>query len=431
MTLRRNRYAEVVRWMAWPRTKNPRSSALPGTHEHNDVQVTVTPAPDADPARTREHNKGVSGTRHSVVETPTGRAQDARTRYADSGADDYDPVAYDPSAAFDETQSLVYAEPEDSGIAILGGITTTEVPGDAPTAPQPVLNEPIAGPPRPVGDVEGRPPQTGTGYGTGYGGNKTVAAATGQPRRVRDLALDQRLRIWRWRALIMVVAGVAFGLLATSWIIGLTLAVLAGIVDTVYRSRTVASIPTGGSPNRAQRRTQRQLARMRRAGYLTLHARPIPGSAEVIDHLVIGPSGVYAIDSEKWHKELPIRTRLGKQLWHGPESKKPRLEHARWEAQQASERLSAATRSEVPVRPAMAVYGPRVPWDIATIREVDVFSGPRLRKYLRGREKKKEEGPRLTPERVREIFDAAGTVLPDYAPARTGAAPKRTATPVG
>jgi hypothetical protein len=420
--------------MAWPRTKSPRSSALPGTHEHNDVQVTVTPAPDADPARTRGHNMGVSGTRHSVVDTPTAWTQDASTRYADSGADGYDPVAHDLSAAgagLGETQALIYAEPEDSGIAILGGMTTSEVPGDAPTAPQPVLNEPIAWPPRPVGDVESRPVSPGPGFGTGYGGNKTVAAVNGgQPRRVRDLALDQRLRIWRWRGLFMVVAGVTFGLLTRSWIIGLSLAVLAGIVDTVYRSRTVASIPTGGSPDRAQMRTRRQLARMRRAGYLTLHARPIPDSQEVIDHLVIGPSGVYAIDSEKWHKELPIRTRLGKQLWHGPVSMKPRLEHARWEAQQASDRLSAATRSAVIVQPAMAVYGPRVPWDIATIRGVDVFSGPRLRKYLHRREKK-QDVPRLTRERVLEIYDAAGKVLPDYAPAGTGVDPAGTATPVG
>jgi hypothetical protein len=436
MTLRLNRYAEVVRWMAWPRTKNPRSSALPGTHEHNDVQVTVTPAPDADPARTRGHNTGVSGTRHSVVDMPTARMREGRTRYADSGADGYDPIAYDPGAGgagpaggagLDDTQSLIYAEPEDSGIAILGGMATTEVPDDAATGPQPVLNETFARPPRPVGDVESR---ASTGFGTGYGGNKTVAAVnSGQPRRVSDLALDQRLRIWRWRGLIMVVVGVVFGLLA-NWYIGLSLAVLAGIVDTVYRSRTVASIPTGGSPDRAQRSTRRQLARMRRGGYLTLHARPIPDSQEVIDHLVIGRSGVYAIDSEKWHKELPIRTRLGKQLWHGPVSMKPRLEHARWEAQQASERLSAATSSEVVVQPAMAVYGPRVPWDIATIRGVDVFSGPRLRKYLRRREKMKEV-PRLTPERVREIYDAASKVLPDYTPARTGGAPTSTTTPVG
>jgi hypothetical protein len=421
--------------MAWPRIKNSRSSALPGTHQHSAVQVTVTPAPDADPPLENRRNVGVSGTRHSVVDPPAGGAFDTRPRYADGGVDDDEPPA-EPDETPDETPDQTRAfdydddEPEDSGIAILGGMATTEVPGDAPTTPQPTVNEPIADAPRPMGEVSSLPAASGPGFGPGYGGNKTVASTGGQPRNVRDLALDQRLRIWRWRLLIMVVVGVASGLLLASLPIGLTLAVLAGIIDTIYRARTVASIPTGGSPDRAQRHTRRQLAGMRRRGYLTLHARPIPDSREVIDHLVVGPTGVYAIDSEKWRKDFPIRATKGKNLWHGPDTKTPRLEHARWEAQQASQRLSAALGREIVVRPAMAVYGPPVPWHIATIRDVDVFSGPRLRKYF-GRRARMKELKLFTPDEVREIFDAAGAVLPDVAPARRSVAPTGSATPVG
>jgi len=361
-----------------------------------------------------------------VVDPPSKDALDAPRQYAEGGVD-----GDEAEAELDETQALAYDdEPEDSGIAILGGMTTTEVPGDAPTSPQPALNEPIGQDPRPVGDVPGPPGASGPGFGTGYGGNKLMASAGGESANVRDLALDQRLRIWRWRLLIMVAVGVASGLLLRSWPIGLTLAVLAGIIDTIYRARTVASMPTGGTLDRAQRQTQRQLAGMRRRGYLTLHARPIPDSREVIDHLVVGPTGVYAIDSEKWRKDFPIRTRQGKQLWHGPDSKKPRLDHARWEAQQASRRLSAALGREVVVRPAMAVYGPSIPWDVATIRDVDVFSGPRLRKYFARRGRIKEVKP-LTHDEVREIFDAAGSVLPDVAPAKRSDAPTGSATPVG
>jgi hypothetical protein len=414
--------------MAWPRIKNSRSSALPGTHQHSGVQVSVTPAPDADPALEDGRNIGVSGTRHSVVDPPSASAFDTRAGYGDGGGDD-------PAAELDAIQALAYDddEPVDSGIAILGGMRTTVVPGDAPTAPQPALNAPIAqAPPRPVGDEPIPQGQSAPGFGTGYGG-KTVASTAGQPKNVRELALDQRLRIWRWRLLIMVVVGLASGLPTRSWLIGLTLAVLAGIIDTIYRARTVASIPTGGSTDRAQRQTQRQLAGMRRRGYLTLHARPIPDSREVIDHLVVGPTGVYAIDSEKWRKDFPIRTRQGKQLWHGPESKKPRLEHAHWEAQQASERLSAALGREIVVRPAMAVYGPKIPWDVATIRDVDVFSGPSMRKYFarRARKVRKRELKKLTQDEVREIFEAAGAVLPDVAPTRRSVAPTGNATPVG
>jgi hypothetical protein len=394
----------------------------------------VQPAADADPARTSGQNTGISGARHSVADPQPATVrydhQPVPVRYADSGADDV-------SAGYDENYGLVFQTPlrddepdePDDGIPILQGIVTTEVPDDdePPTLdrepPGPRRNQPITRPPRPVvASPDSKPPTFGlTNGGTG---DPAAAAYGGQPSRlnVRDLPPDVRLRMWQWRAVIVIVVGVVFTVLA-SWPVGLTLAILAGIIDTIYRSRTAGDVATGGSQAAAQRRTRRQLARMRQAGYLTLDARPIPNSREVIDHLVIGPTGVYAIDSERWHRRLPIRTYNGKQLWLGPEDKKPRLAHARWEAQQASDLLSAALGTEIIVRPAMAVYGPKIPWDVAIIRNVDVFSGPELRKYLKRRARTKGV-QRLSREQVQQIYEAAGRVLPDVAPTRS-------ATPVG
>src|ERR1700759_1579307 len=65
-----NRYAEMVRWMAWRPDKNSRSSAQPGTHPHDGVQATVTPAPDAEPPPGSGQNTGISGTRHAVADNP-------------------------------------------------------------------------------------------------------------------------------------------------------------------------------------------------------------------------------------------------------------------------------------------------------------------------------------------------------------------------
>jgi hypothetical protein len=59
----------------------------------------------------------------------------------------------------------------------------------------------------------------------------------------------------------------------------------------------------------------------------------------------------------------------------------------------------------------MAVYGPKIPWDVATIRDVDVFSGPRLRKYLR-RRAKQMRGQRLSATEIERIEAAAGKALP-------------------
>jgi hypothetical protein len=235
----------------------------------------------------------------------------------------------------------------------------------------------------------------------------------GQPgrQRVLDIVMDARMRYWRERVVIMVVVGLLFGILIGNWVVGLTLAILAGIAHAFWRSGPVASIPPGVKLDRAQRTTQRKLARMERAGYRALHMRPIPDSEDIIDHLVVGPSGVYAIDSERWSSKLPIRTRNGKQLWVGPNSQKARLEHAKWEAGRAAELLSARLGREISVRPALAIYGPHIPWDIAVIRDVDVFNGERLRKYLRRRSRIREVA-KLSREDVLRIHEAAELALP-------------------
>ena len=73
--------------------------------------------------------------------------------------------------------------------------------------------------------------------------------------------------------------------------------------------------------------------------------------------------------------------------------------------------LSDALGRPVSVRPAMAVYGPKIMWDVAEIRDVDVFSGPRLRKYLRRRAKKRDTRP-LRASDIERIDKAARTAFP-------------------
>jgi hypothetical protein len=231
------------------------------------------------------------------------------------------------------------------------------------------------------------------------------------------LSANPRIRAWQRRALIAIVVGVVFAVVV-SWRLGLTLAVVAAIADTIYQSRRLPGRRV--KMTRAQRHTRRQLAKLGRAGYRAMHGNLIPDSEEQIDHLVVGPAGVFAIDSEAWDKHLVVRTKNARQLWHGPFSMKERLEHARWESERAAELLSGAVGSPVTVRPAMAVYGPRIPWDVATIREVDVFSGPRLRKYLRRRARQEGQRP-LDAAEVERIYRAANEAFPHL----TGGAPAR------
>jgi hypothetical protein len=223
---------------------------------------------------------------------------------------------------------------------------------------------------------------------------------------LRSLLQQPKYRQLRRRLLIGVLGGLLFGVLLSDWRAGVTGAVLAMIADTVYRARSVSSVPAWRRPSVAERRTEAQLKKLERIGYRTLHARAIPGSDAQIDHLVIGPTGVYAVDSEKWDKRLPVRVLSGKKLFHGPFSQKPRLQEAAWEAAQAGELIGKKLEREIVVVPSLAIYGPNLPWKILTIRDVDVFEGGRVRRWITKRERS------LTDEEIREIAEAAEQVLP-------------------
>jgi hypothetical protein len=226
----------------------------------------------------------------------------------------------------------------------------------------------------------------------------------------QGLAADPRLPIWITRGLVAIAAAAA-ATMWQDWRLGLTAAALVIVVDIIYRSRTTSVIPAAVRVTSAQRRTRRRLALLKGAGYVALNARAIPGSNSVIDHLVIGPPGVFAVDSERWDRRLPVRAATAGRLYHGPFSQEQRLDHAQWEAGQATMLLSAALGDRIIVRPAMAIYGPTIPWTVASLRNVDVFAGRRLRKYFR-RKARERDAPRLDSGQIGLIHAAAARALP-------------------
>jgi len=216
--------------------------------------------------------------------------------------------------------------------------------------------------------------------------------------------------IWVRRFVLAAAGGIAAGILV-DWRVGLTAAVVLASLDTVYRSRATAVIPGAVRVTTAQRRTRRRLRRLNRAGYRTLHARAVPGTNCIVDHLVIGPAGMFAVDSERWDRRLPVRTVGDEQLFHGPYSQAGRLRHAQQAAAQAARLVSAAVDRDLRVRPAMVIYGPRVPWTVARISGVDVLSGRRLRWYLRAQAKARRS---LRPDdaEIERVYAAAALALP-------------------
>jgi Nuclease-related domain. len=222
----------------------------------------------------------------------------------------------------------------------------------------------------------------------------------------RDLIEDPRYRHLRRRVIISVLVGVGVGVLLIDWRLGVTAAIIAAIADTVYQAQLVSSVPAWRRPSVAERQTEGQLRKLERSGYRSLHARAIPGTDAQIDHLVIGPTGVYAVDSEKWDKRLPVRVQSHRKLYHGPFDKKERLDEARMEASEASRLISQALGREIHVVPSLAIYGPKIPWKILNVRGVDVFDGSRVRKWITRRERA------LTDAEIEKIYEVGASVLP-------------------
>jgi hypothetical protein len=232
---------------------------------------------------------------------------------------------------------------------------------------------------------------------------------TSRPLISPHLRKDPRLRVWISRIVIALVIYIAISMWK-DWRYGVSAVAIYLAIDLIYRSKTTGITPTSVRVTSAQRTTARRLKVLKAAGYLALNARTIPDTGSVIDHLVIGPGGIFTLDSQKMDKRLPVRAIDGK-LFHGPNSVVEKLDHARYEAERAAELIGAELGHKVRVRPAMVVYGPKLSWVIMRLKGVDVFDGGHVGSYFR-KQSKATRGKHLDTAQIAMVFSAAAHALP-------------------
>jgi len=145
-----------------------------------------------------------------------------------------------------------------------------------------------------------------------------------------------------------------------------------------------------------ERRTARLLVPLERHGWAVLHDLAVPGSQANLDHLIIGPGGVFAIDSKQYRGRLQLDP-CGR-LWHGRYPLAPTLRAVSFEADQAAQVLPDPG---VVVLPVVAVHGAQVPWEKVVTQGVPVVSARRLPSMLR------QLPAMLGPERVAWLADQA------------------------
>jgi hypothetical protein len=135
--------------------------------------------------------------------------------------------------------------------------------------------------------------------------------------------------------------------------------------------------------------------------WTVLHAVPVGAGASDIDHVLIGPAGVFTLNT---------KNHAGSDVWIGERAilvgrhKQHYLPHARHEADRAAKRLSAAVGEPVPVTPVLVLITPKQLTIKQRPSDVKVITDRELLRWLKRRR------PVLAPERIARI--AAAAVVP-------------------
>ncbi|KQX08124.1 MULTISPECIES: nuclease-related domain-containing protein [unclassified Leifsonia] len=124
--------------------------------------------------------------------------------------------------------------------------------------------------------------------------------------------------------------------------------------------------------------------RLRQLGpdWTVLHSVPVGRGESDIDHVVIGPSGVYTINT-KHHDDARVWVGARKLLVNGQPT--DYLRNARHEAERATRLLSAASGSDIVVRPVIALVGAKTITVKQQPSDVMVLADTQLVRWLRRR----------------------------------------------
>ena len=234
-----------------------------------------------------------------------------------------------------------------------------------------------------------------------------VRASVGRPggsaqaawRRTLAAGWAVWIRTLPWRMAVILGIGAGGGFLGSllaprlSLVVGGLMASAAGWGLRFRPSPEAVAWRRGAA---GERRTARLLCPLERQGWVVLHDLAVPGSRANIDHLVIGPGGVFVIDSEQYRGRLQLDP--SGRLWHGRYPLAPTLGAVSFEADQAAQVLPDPG---VVVLPVVAVHGAQVPWGKVVVQGVPVMAARRLPSMLRGLP------PLLGPERIAALADQA------------------------
>jgi len=205
-------------------------------------------------------------------------------------------------------------------------------------------------------------------------------SAHGRWRRLRADEWAAWIRTLPWRVAATLGIGAGGGVLGSLLAPRLGLIVAALVVMAAGWGLRFKPSPDAVAWRRGaagERRTARLLGQLERHGWAVLHDLALPGSRANLDHLVIGPGGVFVVDSKQYRGRLQLDS-FGR-LWHGRFPLTSALRAVSFEADQAALVLSDP---DVVVVPVMAIHGTQVPWGKVVMDGVPVVAARRLPSML-------------------------------------------------
>jgi hypothetical protein len=208
-------------------------------------------------------------------------------------------------------------------------------------------------------------------------------------------------------AAVLAIAGVALLLIgpglsgSTTALLGPVLVGAAAIValgSLLVRPRRRGWQPRGD----ADRATSRALAPLTDEGWVVLEDRGMPASSEVLRHLLVGPGGVFIVESQALPGRLTIR---GHDLYLNGRRRTAMVERARRQASAVVAALRASGHADSATA-LLCVHRAQLPVFGSGLDGVAIVDGPALLRRLRG------EPPKLNADRIAVLTEALEQALP-------------------
>jgi hypothetical protein len=232
----------------------------------------------------------------------------------------------------EELQQFLDAHADQPARRLGGGWAALDPPGHPSGGPR----RPPGTEPEPLRSQRSAPAEPVAGS-LGSPGRSTL----GQYRWRRALELAAWTRTLAWRAPLVATVGLAGTMLvsqaglAKAPLAGLAVAALTGWRLRFRPSKQARAWQRGAA---GERQTALLLDRLTRDGYVVFHDLAVPGNARAnVDHLVIGPTGVFVIDSKQWTGQVLQGT--DGLIWHNHSPLDRTLATVRWEAEVISRLL--------------------------------------------------------------------------------------------